>query len=355
MKKKSSFLIGLLCFFIGLFAVCATLLVLFEFQLRPAGSKNENFNSERFEISSGSSARQIAASLAEKKLIRSQAAFYFAARFPLLVFEKEPVVMKSGVYLVSSAMSAREIIMLFNSGRQEYIRTVIPEGLTLKKIAEVLEEKGVCRKDDFISEARNPENLEKYRIYASDFQGFLFPDTYNFTPGMSAQKVLFMMADNFFEHVNEIPEFKEKSPDEFYPALVLASIVEREYRTASEAPLIASVFANRIKDGSGLYSCATIEYIITEIQGRPHPDVITYDDLKINSPYNTYKWAGLPPGPISNPGMVALKAAAEPAETDYRFFVLKGDGSGTHNFTRTQMEHERAIISYRTKKAAGGK
>ncbi len=355
MKKKSSFLTGLFCFFVGLFAVCATLLVLFELQLRPVSSKKNDAGAERFEISSGSSVRQIAASLAEKKLIRSQAAFYFAARFPLLIFENGPVVMKSGVYPVSSSMSAREIILLFNSGRQEYIRTVIPEGLTLKKIAEVLEEKEVCGKDDFIREAHDPENLERYKIHAPDFQGFLFPDTYNFTPEMPAQKVLFMMVDNFFDHVSEIPEFKGKSPDEFYSALILASIVEREYRTASEAPLIASVFTNRINDGSGLYSCATIEYIITEIEGKPHPDVITYDDLKINSPYNTYKWAGLPPGPISNPGMVALKAAAEPAKTDYRFFVLKGDGSGTHNFTRTQMEHERAIISYRTKKAAGGK
>lgn len=354
MKKSSGIFAFLLCFFVGIVAVLAVLLGLFEFQLRPVDSK-KNERTERFEISSGESVRQVASSLAEKNLIKSQSAFYFASRFPLLIFESEVPVIKSGVYEVSSSMSAKEIINLFESGKQEYIKTVIPEGLTLKKIAEVLEEKGICSKEDFISESHNLENLSKYSIPASDFQGFLFPDTYNFTPKMEAKKVLFMMVDNFFEHINRIPELKGKSPEEFYPTLILASIVEREYRNVDEAPLIASVFLNRISDGSGLYSCATIEYIITEIQGKTHPDVITYDDLKINSPYNTYKWAGLPPGPISNPGMVALKAAAEPAKTDYRFFVLKGDGSGTHNFSRTFSEHERGIISYRTKKAAGAK
>lgn len=353
MKSAGNFFLGIVCFFAGLLAVCATLLILFEVQLRPVTSKNNEIT-KRIEILSGSSVKTIASSLADEKLIRSEAAFYFASRFPILIFKSSAPVMKSGIYSVSSSMSAAEIISLFDSGKQEYIRTVIPEGLTLKKIAELLEEKGVCSKTDFIKETKEPSNLEKYNIPYADFQGFLFPDTYNFIPNMLPQKVLFMMVDNFFAHIKQIPEFNDKTPSGFYPILILASIVEREYRTESEAPVIASVFTNRISDGSGLYSCATIEYIITEIMEKPHPDVITYDDLKINNPYNTYKWAGLTPGPISNPGMVALKAAAEPAKTDYRFFVLKGDGSGTHNFTKTQQEHEKAILSYRTKKASGG-
>lgn len=109
------------------------------------------------------------------------------------------------------------------------------------------------------------------------------------------------------------------SPSELHEFVTLASVVEREYRVKSEAPLISSVFTNRLKHGIGLYSCATIEYILTEIQGKPHPDRITYDDLKIDSPYNTYKWAGLPAGPISNPGLVAFSAALNPAKTDYYF------------------------------------
>jgi UPF0755 protein len=134
--------------------------------------------------------------------------------------------------------------------------------------------------------------------------------------------------------------------------VILASIVEREYRVASEASLIASVFTNRIKENWGLYSCATIEYIITEIEGRPHPDVITAEDTQINSPYNTYKWAGLPPGPISSPGLVALNAACNPADTDYYYFRVADSAVGRHYFSENFSEHI-DIGRQTTKKAAG--
>ncbi len=122
-------------------------------------------------------------------------------------------------------------------------------------------------------------------------------------------------------------------------AVRLASIIEREYKVPDEAPLIASVFKNRLRRGIGLYSCATVEYIITEIQGRPHPKKITYDDLAIDSPYNTYKWAGLPPSPISNPGLTALNAAVNTPKTSYYYFQVNDPKKGTHVFTSTFEEH----------------
>jgi len=134
--------------------------------------------------------------------------------------------------------------------------------------------------------------------------------------------------------------------------VTLASIIEREYRSADEAPLIASVFTNRIKKGIGLYSCATVEYVITEVLGRPHPDIITYDDLKIQSPYNTYLNAGLPPAPICNPGLVALKAAAEPAQSDFYYFQLMDEAAGRHVFTKTLSEHVEQGAIFKTKKAS---
>ncbi|MBQ0052754.1 MAG: endolytic transglycosylase MltG [Treponema sp.] len=352
MKTLKNFFTILLTLFVGFVAVIVTLFILFQVQLGAVSSKDGG-TEVRFEIPTGASVRSVSSALAANGLVKSEYMFYVAARFPILIFRTDRPVMKSGVYSVSTAMNVREIISLFESGKQEYIRTVVPEGLTLKKIASILEEKGVCSAESFISAANDSENLKKFQIPAANFEGFLFPDTYNFAPGMKADAVLSMMVENFFAKIQQIPQFAGKLPSEFYQDLVLASIVEREYRSASEAPLIASVFRNRISDGAGLYSCATIEYIITEILDRPHPDVITYADLKIDSPYNTYKWAGLTPGPISNPGMVALNAAADTPKTNYRFFVLKGDGSGTHNFTRSQSEHEKAIIQYRTKKAAG--
>jgi UPF0755 protein len=124
-----------------------------------------------------------------------------------------------------------------------------------------------------------------------------------------------------------------------YDTVILASIVEREYRAASEAPLIAGVFANRLRQRWGLYSCATIEFIITEIQGKPHPEVITIEDTRIDNPYNTYIWMGLPPGPIANPGIVALNAAFNPAKTDYYYFRVDDAAQGTHHFSTDFSEH----------------
>ena len=239
---------------------------------------------------------------------------------------------------------------ILENGLQEQLKVSIPEGLSIRKIAAILEKNEVCPAEDFVSAAYNPSLLEKYSIPSHSFEGFLFPDTYFFAPGMGAERALCMMVDSFFERIGKIPYFEGKSPSQFYEVLVLASIVEREYRVESEAPLIASVFKNRIDAGVGLYSCATIEYIITEIQGKPHPDVITYEDLKIDSPYNTYKWAALPPTPISNPGLVALNAAANPPQTEYFYFTLTDSVAGSHTFSKSFNAHVKAGTSFRTKK-----
>ena len=122
----------------------------------------------------------------------------------------------------------------------------------------------------------------------------------------------------------------------------MASIVEKEYKVASEAPLIASVFKNRLRYNIGLYSCATIIYIITEEQGLPHPGKVTYKDLKIESPYNTYLHAGLTPTPISNPGLVALDAAINTPKTSYYYFRVDDEAKGTHVFTTDFDEHREA-------------
>ena len=147
------------------------------------------------------------------------------------------------------------------------------------------------------------------------------------------------MVENFFNTIKKIEGYSELSDDKLLYYVTLASIIEREYRIDDEAPLIASVFKNRLAKNIGLYSCATIEYIITEIQNRPHPDVITYADLAIDSPYNTYKWAGLTPGPISNPGEVALNAALNSAKTNYYFFRLVDANAGRHVFTKDFSKH----------------
>ena len=303
-------------------------------------------HTERIEIPSGMTVRQAAHLLKEKGLINNEKVFYLAARFPFLdksamhgFQSSSSFELKSGVYQVSSEFELSEIFSLLSSGQQEYIKLVVAEGLTINKIAGKIEQSRVCSRSDFIEAASSPELLKKYNISARSFEGYLFPDTYFLTPEMTGKEIVCIMADNFFEKMAEIEAFKGLSNQQLNEKIVLASIVEKEYRVASEAPLIASVFKNRLKRNMGLYSCATIEYIITEIQGKPHPKVITYDDLKIKSPYNTYMWAGLPPGPISNPGMTALMAVAETPKTNYYYFRLTDAEKGIHSFSADFEKH----------------
>ena len=320
---------------------------------KPVTSKEKAYT-QRIEVPSGTTIKGISKKLKAEKLIKNKTVFYLFARYPLLknIFtgNSETFSLKSGVYNISSDMSLDDIYKVLSSGKQEYIIVSIPEGLTISKIAARLEKFGVCDIQDFITATKNPELLKSFNINADSFEGFLFPDTYYFNPDMKGSEVIKVMVKNFFKQIENIPNIDKENFENLNKIVTLASIVEREYRIASEAKLIASVFSNRLRHNIGLYSCATIEYIITEIEGRPHPDVITYKDLSIDSPYNTYKWAGLPPGPISNPGKTALDAAANPAKIKYYFFRLVDNATGKHVFTENFSTHVNEGYIYNTKK-----
>ncbi|MCR4741496.1 MAG: endolytic transglycosylase MltG [Treponema sp.] len=301
---------------------------------------------QRVEVSSGMSVMSISKSLKEKNLIKNSKLFYYSARIPFILkffYPYENIssnyMFKSGIYYLSPNMNYVEIFELLSSGQTEYISVSIPEGYTILKIADLLEEKRVCSAQDFKASVAKTQILEKYQIPSDTCQGFLFPDTYYFNIDMNSDLVVSMMLDNFFEKIKEVPNLSQKSPEELYEIVTLASIVEREYKIDEEAPLIASVFRNRLRINMGLYSCATIEYIITEIEGKPHPGKILISDTKIESPYNTYKYAGLTPTPISNPGLVALDAATNTPKTNYFYFQVVDEEAGKHVFVRTLEEH----------------
>ena len=312
-----------------------------------ADKTSEDFTEFTVKIPRGAGLKVVGENLYENNMIKSSLAFYVYSRLT------KPVV-KAGVYQIDNALSVKEILAVFESGKQAQIVVSIPEGLTMRRIGELLEKNDVVSKDDFLSACKSTELLQKYNLdNIENFEGFLFPDTYYFTPSMKAEDVVCFMVDNFFKKISQMEGFKGLSTERMYYLLRLASIVEREYRVKEEAPLIASVFANRLRRTIGLYSCATVEYIITEIEGRPHPDVITYKDLKIDSPYNTYIHAGLPPTPISNPGEVALSAASSHPRTSYYFFRLVDPVKGTHYFSTDFDEHTEVGRNLSTKKAAG--
>ncbi|MBR6215196.1 MAG: endolytic transglycosylase MltG [Spirochaetaceae bacterium] len=294
----------------------------------------------------GTGVPAVAAELEEHGLIRSADIFYLKARL-------EKFEMKAGRYTVRPTMSMSEIFALLASGKQDHISVSIPEGLTTSQIAQLLVDSDVIlSKEEFIKETKNPEILEKYKIAASSLEGYLFPDTYFFNPSMNPDDVIERLVDNFFARIDSL-EIPSDDMKKLHDTVILASIVEREYCREEEAPLIASVFKNRLDHHIGLESCATIVYILTEIEGRPHPERITYEDLKIDSIYNTYKWAGLPAGPISNPGAIALKAAANPPKTNYYYFRVVDEATGTHHFSSSLEEHAKTGRDLAVKAAAG--
>jgi UPF0755 protein len=263
-----------------------------------------------------------------------------------ILFRVSRETVKAGVYSLSLPLSQLEIRSILVSGRQLLVRVTFPEGGTLKKSARILEEAGICSAGEFLAASGGDGIRESYGIEGETMEGYLYPDTYLFPRSYPAEQVVRTMADTFFSKLTAIDGGALVSPEELKRAVIIASIVEREYRVASEAPLMAGVFYNRLRIGMALQSCATVEYVITEIQGRPHPDVLYNRDIELRDPYNTYIRPGLPPGPISAPGETALRAALYPEPSDYLYFRLIDPGAGRHYFSRTLDDHIRAGVLY---------
>jgi len=256
-------------------------------------------------------------------------------------FSNEPV--KTGTYRIKMPLSIMAIHEVLITGKEILHKVTIPEGVTLRKMAEIIEKAGFCSAESFLASAHDKSILDHYGIPNESMEGYLFPDTYLFPGVFPSDMIVKKMADNFFEKIGVIyPASRQMTMQELNDKVILASIVEREYRIAEEAPLMAGVFYNRLRINMALQSCATVQYIITEIQGKPHPNIILLQDLEIRNPYNTYMYQGLPPGPVSTPGYVALNAVMNPEDTDYLYFRLTDPASGRHYFSRSYDDHIRA-------------
>ncbi|MDR0785049.1 MAG: endolytic transglycosylase MltG [Treponema sp.] len=284
-----------------------------------------------FEVKQGENARVIGRRLEDEGFIKSRWFWYALNRW-----KKEPL--KTGSYELELPATQMEIYDVLTRGKQTLVKVTIPEGLTATKTARIFAEAGICDEEEFLQAVGNAGLLARYLVPASSFEGYLFPDTYFFEEGYPAEKVVQVLVDNFFKRFAETAA-ADFSPWEIFEKVTLASIVEREYRLKEEAPVMASVFFNRMKINMPLQSCATVEYIITEIQGKPHPEILLTQDTKIKDPYNTYIHTGLPPAPISNPGYIALNAVLNPAPSDYLYFRLIDPGAGKHYFSKTFDSH----------------
>jgi UPF0755 protein len=218
---------------------------------------------------------------------------------------------------------------------------VVPEGFNIFEIASAIEAAGLGKKEDFIHFATHDTTLvHGLDPQAQTLEGYLFPDTYQFTRIMTMRDMAAVMVHRFQKEAQALG-----LRDDTHRLVTLASIVEKETAAADERPEVASVYSNRLAKNMALAADPTVVYA-AELKGD-YRGAIYQSDLQSNSPYNTYKFAGLPPGPIANPGAASLQAAMHPAQTAYLFFVAAGDGSGRHHFSANFEQHERNVIAYR--------
>jgi UPF0755 protein len=301
------------------------------------------------EVRNGESADSVGRRLESAGVIKNRYFWY-------LLFRLDKDYMRTGSYRITLPATQTEIRSILVKGEQILVKVTVPEGVTLKKTAVLLESAGICKADEFLRASSSREILAAYNVPGTSMEGYLYPDTYLFTLGYPASSVVMVMADTFYERLDKILSESAASRGsghidptdaaEMNKRVIIASIVEREYRVPEEAAVMAGVFYNRLNIGMALQSCATVEYVITEIQGRPHPEQLFNRDLEIRDPYNTYIRPGLPPGPISAPGETALRAAFNPESTEYLYFRLVDQGAGRHYFSRTLDDHIRAGILY---------
>uniref|UniRef100_A0A7C6ED22 Endolytic murein transglycosylase n=1 Tax=candidate division WOR-3 bacterium TaxID=2052148 RepID=A0A7C6ED22_UNCW3 len=280
--------------------------------------------------------RTTAYRLKEAGIIDNPTKFILLAK--LFGYERK---LRMGRYNLTKGLSEFSALKILSQGGRGTTLVTIPEGKTLKQIAEILEEQGICAKEDFLTICFDPNLLLGLGIKANSAEGYLFPDSYEFSIQADPKEVLIRMVKRFFAVYNSLMDSKDPASSRLslHEIVTLASIVEAEAQLDSERPIIASVFLNRLKKRLPLQSCATVEYILKERKPR-----LAIKDLSIESPYNTYLHLGLPPGPICNPGRNSLLAILFPAQTEYLFFVSKGDGS--HQFSKTSQEHQIATRRY---------
>jgi UPF0755 protein len=248
--------------------------------------------------------------------------------------------LQAGEYRFEKPASAFEVFDRIARGDIFYYELLIPEGKNIFEIAAAAADLGLFPADKFLSAARDPSSIKVLDPRAPSLEGYLFPSTYRVARHITPEALCRMMTTRFREVWRSL-----NATADVHDTVTLASLIEKEAGVAADRPRVASVFKNRLRIGMKL-DCDPTTIYAALLQSR-YRGVIHQSDLASENPYNTYRHAGLPPGPIANPGREALEAALHPAETDFLYFVLRADGSGAHTFSSTMAAHEAAIAQYR--------
>jgi UPF0755 protein len=322
---------------VRLFAVLLLLIAVaggylaYQLQAPYAGFKNEVF----VDIPSGTSSRDMARMLESAGVIRAQWQF-LAAR---ALHGRQ--VLQAGEYRFAQPASVWTVIQRITRGDIFFLELTIPEGSNQFDVAAAAENLGIMKAQDFLKISSDPAMIKDLDPAAPSLEGYLFPATYRLTRHTEPRQFAREMLARFRRAWKELAH-PEADP---HYVVTLASLVEKEAAVPADRPAIASVFANRLDRNMTLDCDPTTIY--AAILEKRYSGTIHRSDLQSMNEYNTYKHAGLPPGPIANPGLDSLKAALAPAHTEYLFFVAKPDGSGSHQFSSTLEEHNKAVQAYR--------
>lgn len=300
---------------------------------RPASEDSET---KVFEVQPGMTLKQVAVALSRQGLIRSASAFQAIA----YIQSKQKQVMV-GEFSLSPSMLPAEIMLRITSGKTVLYPVTIPEGYRITEVAALLHSQGLADPEIFIRETRDENLIRSLGIPTDNLEGYLFPETYHFSKSTPETKIVKKMVDTFKEQISKSQLLKraKESPLSWHEIITLASLIEKETGLDSERKIISSVFHNRLRKNMRLQTDPTVIYAIEKFDGN-----IRKRDLKIDSPYNTYRYKGLPPGPIANPGIKSIVAAISPVQSDHLYFVSRKDGS--HHFSSTLIEHNRAVQKY---------
>ena len=303
----------------------------------------------QFKVREGETAASIADRLEKQGIISS------ALMFRLLAQAREADEhLTAGDYELRRNMTANEVIDKLNESRRLAGRITTIEGWRAEEIADLLEKRGLARREEFLSLARLAifdYAFLRDRPRGASLEGYLFPDTYDLPKGATATDIVRTMLEDFDRRFDSsLREKVSQSGLTLHQVVTLASIIEREAAVAGERPRIASVYLNRLKLDMPLQADPTVQYAVAGVSPGTTPDYwkqgLSPTDLQMESPYNTYRFRGLPPGPIANPGLASLAAVVMPEKTDYLYFVAKNDGS--HEFARTLDEHNRNVAKYQS-------
>jgi UPF0755 protein len=327
--RQIAFLLFMAALFLGTVVGVASM-------FQPLSSSRELI---RVDVPRHATVRTIAERLEQKGLIRHRYAFMVMAR---LMGESNNL--KAGEYELQPSMGLLEILDKLARGDATAVWFTVPEGYTVDQVADTLKGLGLVDRRRFLRLVDSDGSRFDVGVTTPrrSLEGYLFPDSYKFKKGVSESQIIAGMLRTFQKQVVEGLSDELRSNDlPLDKVVILASLIEREARVPEDRPLISAVIRNRLKEKMLLQIDATVLYAL----GR-HKDRVLFSDLKVDSPYNTYRNPGLPPGPICSPGLSAIKAALQPAKADYLFYVARPDGR--HIFTKTLAEHNAAIRRVRS-------